>query len=142
MSYYRLHLQPPNKDFIMEAYRSTMKVYNNVSRCEFSHGSYEEACIDGKTIYADPPYINNKFKTKYFQGFDHEKFWNIMRTWSSTNLVFISERVAPDDFVCIWSFSFKVALNKSKTTRTVEKIFIHNTWSSKIDEVTLNKVRE
>lgn len=79
MSYYRLHLEPPGKDFIGEAYKSTMRVYKYVRKCEFSHGSYENSLIDrDKTIYADSPYINNKFKTKYFQGFDHEKFWNAM----------------------------------------------------------------
>ena len=57
-------------------------------------------------IYCDPPYQTTKYDpikyrtdTKYYDIFDNEKFWNIMRLWSKKNHVFISETTAPDDFV-------------------------------------------
>ena len=140
MSFYRLHLVSTGRDFIMEAKRSVLKVYENVKNSKFSYGSYEDASPDGKVIYCDPPYIKNGFKTQLFREFDHETFWETMRTWSCESLVFISERVAPSDFICVWAHDFKASINKKKSTCIREKLFIHESWYSQLSPDVKNSV--
>jgi DNA adenine methylase len=80
--------------------------------------------MKGVTIYADPPYLNNTYKglNKLF-NFDHKHFWNVMRKWSKNNLVFVSEYVAPADFVCVWEKTVSISHTSSK--KRTEKLFVH-----------------
>jgi DNA adenine methylase len=78
----------------------------------------------GKTIYCDPPYKNNKLRSEHFKSFDTDKFWNVMRSWSKTNLVIISEYEAPDDFECIWEKDVNSTFN-NKCNSYTEKLFIY-----------------
>jgi DNA adenine methylase len=86
--------------------------------------SYDDFEPEGATIYADPPYYKNNYDTtnELFQ-FDHKHFWQTMRKWSKHNLVFISEYVAPADFVCVWKKDISLK-EKQKT----EKLFMHNMY--------------
>ena len=88
-----------------------------------SGASYDSFVPKGLTIYCDPPYKNNKFNCQYFNDFDHEKFWNIMREWSKDNLVLISEYSAPKDFKVIWMKEMKTTYRNQSKNR-IEKIFI------------------
>ena len=91
--------------------------------------SYDEfEGMKGVTIYADPPYLNNTYKglNKLFD-FDHKHFWNVMRKWSKNNLVFVSEYVAPADFICIWEKA--VSLSQSKSKERTEKLFVHKSYN-------------
>lgn len=88
--------------------------------------------LKGFTIYCDPPYYkNNLAKTNPLFDFDHETFWNIMRKWSKKNLVIISEYVAPEDFVEIWSKTVKASHNAVSRPH-LEKLFIHESWYEKL----------
>ena len=55
-------------------------------------------------IYCDPPYAYSQstVSNPYLSSFDHDVFWDTMRKWSVDNLVFVSERDAPDDFEVVW----------------------------------------
>ena len=64
-----------------------------------------------------------------------DKFWEIMRIWSTENIVFISETTAPNDFVCVWEKSTHRTAAQSDKTRyktnntekySTEKLFIHS----------------
>ena len=86
----------------------------------------------GFCIYCDPPYQNTCQKT-YPSKFDSTKFWETMRVWSKTNLVIISELVAPDDFKCIWTKDIHTSNGASTLKRNVnnqrrreEKLFIYH----------------
>lgn len=95
--------------------------------------SYDRFKPVGYLIYADPPYKDNKIYTKFFQGFNHEKFWKIMREWSKENIVVISEQQAPSDFVPIWSAEYKVSFTKNTgdfnhkniVKNMVESLYVH-----------------
>ena len=93
-----------------------------------------------KLIYCDPPYRVTKYPIKYrtstkeYDIFDNDEFWEIMRKWSKTNLVVISETTAPSDFVEVWNNNrYRSAAQstktrfKSSTTKKVEneKLFVH-----------------
>jgi len=80
--------------------------------------SYESHSPRGMLVYCDPPYLNNKVPNSLFR-FDHDKFWNMMRRWSKHNIVIISERVAPSDFVKIWSKNNNVVFLNKKLHRGV-----------------------
>jgi len=140
MSFYRLHLQPSNRDYIGEAKKSLYRVFEDVKCADFSIGSYETSQFDGKVIYCDPPYKGNGFKTPLFKDFDHEEFWDRMRSWSLVSLVFISERVAPSDFICIWSHDFKASINKQSSTSICEKLFIHEIWYNTLSTIVKEKL--
>ena len=66
--------------------------------------SYDKWDPSHMTIYCDPPYETASERSnpnEFLRGFDHEKFWNTMRSWSKTNLAFIPELKAniPKDFI-------------------------------------------
>ena len=79
----------------------------------------------GAVVYADPPYNNTTGygKTK----FDSSEFWDYVRELSQTNLVYISEQNAPDDFVCLWEkpFTRTLDVNKDNQFKVTEKLFVH-----------------
>lgn len=107
-------------------YMMNVKIYDAKSYSEFKPKDF--------VIYCDPPYTKNQVSNKYFKNFDHELFWNIMRKWSKSNIVFISELEAPNDFYPIWEQSYKVSFIK-KNVNTVknfkEKLFIHSSLIKK-----------
>jgi len=76
------------------------------------------------TIYCDPPYKNNNFKSEHFSDFDHEEFWDTMRKWSKHNLVIISEYKAPKDFKVIWSKKVNNTFG-SHVKKQQEKLFMY-----------------
>ena len=94
-----------------------------------------------KLIYCDPPYQFTKYPIKYrtdtkkYDIFDNEKFWEVMRKWSLTNFVFVSEPSAPDDFISVWnkkchrSASQVEKKTRYKSTETdkfkTEHLFVH-----------------
>lgn len=76
-------------------------------------------------IYCDPPYANTK-KFANAMNFDYDKFWKKMREWSENNFVLVSELVAPDDFICIWSKDVQRSMKSTDNTmRAVEKLFTY-----------------
>jgi DNA adenine methylase len=89
----------------------------------FSNGDYRDLRPHLKTIYVDPPYIGNNFRSDFFKDFDHVAFWDTMRKWSADNLVIISEYEAPADFKEVWSKSI-AGVYSGKSRVRVEKLFI------------------
>jgi len=75
-------------------------------------------------IYCDPPYINTTdcYST---DRFDSERFWGWVRKQEVLgHSVFVSEYVAPDDFVAVAEFPKKVTMDKSNGyTERIEKLF-------------------
>ena len=73
-------------------------------------------------IYCDPPYQNTT-KFTCTDQFNYDLFWDWIREKSKTNIVFVSEYAAPDDFECIWqkdiTTSLKVHVHEDRT----EKLF-------------------
>jgi len=86
------------------------------------YSSYKN--VKGKLIYCDPPYEGT---TEYHTVFNSSKFWDVIRTLSKNNYVFVSEYTAPPDFSCLTQ---KVKRNsiagKGATRKRVEKLFVHS----------------
>ena len=118
------------RNYLEEGKRKLLQYKPHLEKVNFSSSSYDDLNFSGKLIYCDPPYKNNKFKTNYFQNFDHKKFWETMRQWSKNNIVIISELEAPSDFICVWTSNYKLLLHskaiKTNITKNFEeKLFIH-----------------
>lgn len=79
--------------------------------------NYENCCI-----YVDPPYAGTK-KYQIDPNFNYEQFWETMRKISKINYVFISEQIAPDDFIPVWSLETERQL-QGNTTPCIENLFI------------------
>ena len=77
-----------------------------------------ENCV----IYIDPPYLNTK-RYDIDKNFNYEKFWDCVREVSQKNWVFVSEQVAPEDFISVWTLDTERALYSSRTNCT-ENLFI------------------
>lgn len=92
---------------------------------KFAVKDYRELRPIGSVIYCDPPYDG----TKQFANstrFNHDEFWDIMRTWSKDNLVFISEQDAPDDFTSIWEKQVARTVIPKAIPKSTERLFIYN----------------
>ena len=87
------------------------------------HKSYIDHEPVGNICYCDPPYTNSSFDKRRgnLLDFDTDLFWETMRRWSENNIVIISEREAPDDFMEILSFERVNTFNKKTIA---EKLFV------------------
>jgi|688.fasta_scaffold315640_2 site-specific DNA-adenine methylase len=124
-----------DKKFLDEGYRGLMDIRPDILNVRFLNArSYDKHQPIGKLIYCDPPYLNNRLCSQYFQDFDHNHFWDIMREWSRHNIVVISESIAPKDFKKIWCIeSYVSTARQEKTKRYMDCLFIHYTWFNLID---------
>jgi NADPH-dependent 7-cyano-7-deazaguanine reductase QueF-like protein len=66
---------------------------------------------------------DNNVSNEYFKNFDHDVFWDIMRKWSKNNIVFISERNAPNDFISVWEKEYKISFLNNSKKKNVKKIY-------------------
>lgn len=149
--YSQKYLGAKKEDFCKEMVNSLKRLEpliqkNNV---KFTNKKYQKLNPKNKLIYCDPPYANTRFPikyrtdTKYYDTFDNNEFWDIMREWSKNNIVIISELNAPSDFKVIWKMKkyrsaaqskktrFKNKNNKKDKNKTkkniykIEKLFVH-----------------
>lgn len=112
--------------FMDKAYKKILKggFDEKMSGVEFKDArSYGSHVGSGHIIYCDPPYAESSFdkRKNNLIGFNHDQFWETMRVWSKDNIVFVSERSAPDDFQCILEIHRNNGLNGEDL---VEKLFV------------------
>lgn len=114
------------RNYVREAANSLTRDKKHWHNIEFVCKDYKDVLLPNNcVIYADPPY---KGTTPYpsVSKFDSEEFWDYMRELSNNYLVFISERMAPEDFISIWEKQKRVTISKANnTTPAIEKLFIH-----------------
>lgn len=125
-------------NYLDVAIRGNIKIINNLKKHNtiLSNKDYKEVEIPASSVvYCDPPYFNT---TKYSKGMsiDYTEFWNYMRELSRSNLVFISEEQAPDDFISIFEKQQRrtVDRNKDNIKISTEKLFVHKSLINKIKE--------
>lgn len=129
------------EDFLKAATNSINKIKLKITDVKFYKKDYKKWNPRNMLIYCDPPYmkinfpVNYRITTKKYTEFDNKEFWNVMRKWSKTNLVFISEQHAPADFISIWSKKKYRSISQSSKTRykslktkkyAMEHLFVHN----------------
>jgi DNA adenine methylase len=79
---------------------------------------------DGSLIYCDPPYLNHT--QIHGQKFDTEEFWDVVRGWSGKHDVYVSEYVAPPDFVSVLNIPTKTdILGSGGQYQRIERLFIN-----------------
>lgn len=115
-----------NRNYCFQGKRSLLKNIETFKNMSFICHDYKDVELPiNSVIYADPPYANT---TQYDNKiFDSDAFWEYARKVSQSHIMFISEQVAPDDFVCIWSKPLKRTLdvNKNNQFTVTEKLFVH-----------------
>lgn len=114
---------------------TALKDMSTLMNAEFTCVDYRNVSIDNNAIvYADPPYVDTK--RIHNKVFDTEAFWEYARNISQTNLIFISEQTAPDDFVPIWEKQVTRTLDRNKDNqfKATEKLFVHNNWVDYMQE--------
>lgn len=108
-----------------ECVRNSKKQSPKIQNVQFICDSYENLNFKNALIYCDPPYQGTSgYKTG---AFDHDKFFEWCRMQAKSNIVFVSEYNAPDDFECVWQGEIKTnfaSQRKSATHNAVEKLFI------------------
>lgn len=114
-------------NYAKTGHNSLVKQAPNLKGIKFTNVSYKEMLIPEKSIiYCDPPYFGT---TGYSTGlFCHIEFWDWCRERvKDGHRVFVSEYVAPDDFVCVWEKNVTANFdsNRSKAVQKIEKLFIH-----------------
>lgn len=146
------YLGDKKEDFHKEMVNSLNRIAPKIrgSKVKFTNSKYQSLRPTKKLIYCDPPYEYSKYPIKYrtdvkhYDTFDNEEFWEIMRKWSKTNLVIISEVNAPPDFIAIWdaeryrsAAQSKKTRFKSKTTETHqnEKLYVHESNLSMVSQL-------
>lgn len=110
-----------------ERRRYYKKLHENETfkKTDIFESSYHKLRPRNKLIYCDPPYAST---AQYRLKFDHTYFWNVIRTWSRHNIVFVSEYSAPDDFVCVALLSKNMILPGANSRQSrMERVFMHHT---------------
>ena len=118
------------RDYQAEAISNVAKQVEKLKGVVFQNKNYYELELPPNSIvYCDPPYEGT---TKYANDFDHNLFWNWVRSISKQgHTVFVSEYNAPADFKCVWekevksslSANGKVGGNKISTERLFSYLF-------------------
>lgn len=126
-----------------------------VPKVKFTNSKYQSLRPNKKLIYCDPPYKVSKYPikyrtdTKHYDVFDNDEFWEIMRKWSKTNLVVISEMTAPPDFIEIWNADMYRSAAQSKKTRfksentkthQTEKLYVHKRYEQWVAKRLVEKI--
>lgn len=125
------------KTRIEETYSSIQKESKRLQGIDFYAVDYKALpdLVDLKdsVIYCDPPYKNT---LKYKCEFDHEEFWQTVREWVGKGAqVFVSEQVAPEDFIPVWGKSVVRNLTtqaQGSNTKLNENLFIHKSQLRRI----------
>jgi len=149
-AYSQKYLNGKKEDFCKEMVNSLTRTAPKIQNVKFTNKDYRTLKPKNMLVYCDPPYAYTKFPIKYrrdvkkYDKFDNEEFWDIMRKWSKSNIVLISETTAPEDFVEVWNLTryrsaaqstktrFSVKSEKPSETHTVEKVFAHASILDKV----------
>lgn len=113
-----------SRDFYGERLRNFKAQFPRLQDVSFVCSDIKNLCILNSVVYIDPPYQNTK-RYDYSKNFNHDDFWDFVRSLSRDNKVFVSEQVAPDDFEAIWSLDTKRNTFGSKATSATENLFVY-----------------
>ncbi len=131
---YRLdHLAGNSAD---SARRRVQEIGEILEDVEFFEGDYRIfGDLENYILYCDPPYSR---RSEYYTDqrkkvkFDNDSFWEWVREMSRKNIVFVSEYEAPADFVLLDNCTSN-ARYVGNASPCKEKLFIHNSYSKKIE---------
>lgn len=113
------------RNYCMEQKKNIMRQAPKLKGIEFRCCNYKDLIIPPNSlVYADPPYLGTtKYSTS--KGFEHNEFWDWCRKqYSLGHTLFISEYVAPPDFICVWQKKIYSSLDLKGGKDNVEKLFV------------------
>jgi len=113
------------RNFAASAIRSLDRKLATLDGVTFERCYFQELKPSGALVYCDPPYAGT---AGFSVGrFDHVLFWEVIRQWSATNTVIISECQAPDDFEIVKEIIAPCGLRSADGTLKprVEYLFRH-----------------
>ena len=113
------------RDYYREAKDNLLSQAPNLRDIHFScrdYTSYSNDELQNLVIYVDPPYKGTKQYANATK-FDYDEFWEIIRRWSQSNIVIISELSAPEDFECIWEQEISRSIKANDKSKSIEKLF-------------------
>lgn len=116
-------------NYALQSKKSLLKDMETLMQADFICKDYRDVNLpENCIIYADPPYNNTTGYGK--KKFNSEEFWKYAREVSKNHLMFISEQIAPDDFISIWEkpFTRTLDVNKNNQFKVTEKLFIHSKY--------------
>lgn len=113
------------RDYQLEAFNHMQKQIETIKDVWFLSLSYEKIIIpENSIVYCDPPYSGT---TGYKVDFNHEIFWDWVRSISFSHDVFVSEYNAPIDFEVVWEKKLNSSLSANGKSgankQSVEKLF-------------------
>jgi len=104
----------------LEQFERLERLQRPAPRLSTTSLSYESVPIlPNSVIYCDPPYVGT---AGYTRSFDHDKFWQWVRT--SPHRIFVSEYTAPPDMKVVMAIRHQKT-NSQTSTASVEKVFTH-----------------
>lgn len=114
------------RKYAAAASRSMKKTGELLRGAEIFRSDYRTARIGyWDVVYCDPPYKGTS-GFRCTPPFDSEAFWTWARITSLSNLVFISETEAPEDFACVWEKEIRAhAFSGDRNKMRTEKLFIY-----------------
>ena len=111
------------RNYYDEAKRNIEKQVPNILDIDFICKDYKEILPQNNSlIYCDIPYKSSSYEM-YQEKFNHNEFWERMRTISKNNIVLISEYDAPKDFECIFEKQLTTSFDNKQTKKDTEKLF-------------------
>ena len=125
-AYSQKYLGDKKEDFCKEMRNSLKRTAPAIQNVKFTNEDYRDLNPHNMLVYCDPPYQKTKFPIKYrretkkYDEFDNDEFWDVVREWSETNTVLVSETTAPDDFVVVWEKPLTRSASNSKNTKVKE----------------------
>lgn len=111
------------RDYYKEASANLLKQAPNLKGITLRACDYRNAHPKGFVVYSDPPYAGTK-QYANAQMFDYDEFWSIMREWSKSNIVIVSEQSAPRDWTSIWEHKVNRSIKATDKRMVTEKLFI------------------
>lgn len=111
------------RDYYKEASANLLKQAPNLKGITLRACDYRNAHPKGFVVYSDPPYAGTK-QYANAQMFDYDEFWSIMRKWSKSNIVIVSEQSAPRDWTSIWEHKVNRSIKATDKRMVTEKLFI------------------
>ncbi len=124
--------QGKERNYPAEAFKNVMLQAEKLKGITFISSDYKELTIPSNSIvYCDPEYVGTKqYKKATESGFSSAEHWQWCRDLvASGHKVFVSEYIAPDDFVCVWEKEVKSSLGANGVAggskSSAEKLFIH-----------------
>lgn len=115
-----------SRNYIDESIRGLKKEMSLIQTVDFQTANYNSLDFENCLIYCDPPYKGTKtYNTS--KNFNYEDFYNWCREQAKSNIVFVSEYDAPEDFIEVWNQEVKSSLSANGvcggSKKSVEKLF-------------------